>query len=492
MAHTEITIGIDIGTTGVKGAALDVDLGIIAHAHRPTALSSPKPGWAEASTALWFDNAVAVINELVRSPALSGRTVAAIATTGMVPAVVAVNSQAHALRPAILQNDTRATVEVEQTAKALRASGVLHRTGSPVTQQSVGPTAVWLQRNEPHVWADTAALVGSYDWVLAALGAPLHVEKNWAIESGLYELDGQPFTSAVSIAHLEEQLVPVLPPGTVVGTLSSRAAAATGLPTDTALVVGGADHVLSAYGAGLADEGDWLVKLGGAGDILAVATTPVVDDRFYLDAHPIDGLWLPNGCMATSGSLVRWVQETLNEDNLQLLDRHAAQRNPAELLCLPYFLGEKSPLNDPDLRGVFAGMHLGHDRYDLYRSSLEGIAFGFRHNAAALRDRGLRLETATITNGGSTSSLWKQIHADVLGAPLRTVVHHSGAAFGAAVAAAIGVQALDGWDAVSRYVRMGETIDPNPAVVAHYDNAYSLWRELAKATAPTMRALARR
>jgi xylulokinase len=489
---TPVTIGIDIGTTGLKGVALDVDSGIIAQATRSTVLSSPSPGWAEASTAEWFDNLIAVISELVHAPALAGRRVVALATSGMVPAVVAVDARGRALRPAILQNDARATEEVRSVSGALRDTGVLERTGSPVTQQSVAPTAIWLREHEPDVWAAAAALVGSYDWALIALGAPLHVERNWAIESGLFELDGQPFAPVISLAGLEGVLAPVVDPGTVVGTLSREAASATGLPEGTALVTGGADHVLSAYGAGLSVEGDWLVKLGGAGDILAVSTSPVVDERFYLDAHPVDGLWLPNGCMATSGSLVRWVRGLLHEDDLASLDRGAAGRDAGEILCLPYFLGEKSPLNDPDLRGVFAGLHLGHDRYDLYRSALEGIAFGFRHNADVLRDNGLRLEAATITNGGATSTVWKQIHADVLGVPLRTLVQHPGASLGAAVAAAIGVGALAGWDAIDAFVEAGPTIDPRPETVARYDETYPLWLELSDVTASTMRALARR
>jgi xylulokinase len=233
------------------------------------------------------------------------------------------------------------------------------------------------------------------------------------------------------------------------------------------------------------------VKLGGAGDILAVATAPVVDERFYLDLHPVDGLWLPNGCMATSGSLVRWVQALLNESDLAALDAEASTRDAATVLCLPYFLGEKSPLNDPDLRGVFAGLHLGTDRYDLYRSALEGIAFGFRHNADSLRDSGIPLTNATITNGGATSLLWKTIHASVLGVPLRTVVGHPGASLGAAVAAAIGVGALDGWHDIGAFVQAGDTIEPDPALITRYDDAYGLWLELSNVTAKTMRALAR-
>jgi xylulokinase len=151
-------------------------------------------------------------------------------------------------------------------------------------------------------------------------------------------------------------------PGEIVGELSKESALDLGLSTSTKIVVGGADHVLSAYAAGLISEGDCLVKLGGAGDVLAVSDNKFLDERLYLDAHPAPNKWLPNGCMATSGSLLRWEQSLLNGIDLVALDKEAESSKPGALLTLPYFLGEKSPLHDPNLRGAIAGLHLGTTR----------------------------------------------------------------------------------------------------------------------------------
>ncbi|MCS5736231.1 FGGY family carbohydrate kinase [Herbiconiux daphne] len=489
---TGVTIGLDLGTTSVKGVLLHPDEGILASAGRTNRLSSPHAGWAEASPSQWRENALSIIAELAAVAARSAHTVTAVGTSGMVPAVVAIGGNGEPTRPAILQNDSRAHHEVAEMARLLETKHPLERTGSPVTQQSVGPTALWLERHEPEVWHRTSLIVGSYDWLLMALGAEAHVERNWAIESGLFDLAAAEFEPAITAGHLQGRLAPAVSSGTVVGTMSSALAAACGLTGEVSLVVGGADHVLSAVGAGLATGGDWLVKLGGAGDILAVSGTPVVDERFYLDAHPVPGLWLPNGCMATSGSLVRWMQDVLQEDDLAALDARAASRPAAEVLCLPYFLGEKSPLNDPELRGVFAGLHLGTDRYDLYRAVLEGVAFGFRHNAEALRSAGVPLDAATVSDGGANSMLWKRIHASVLATPLRTLRHHPGASLGAAVAAAIGVGDLPGWQAMARFVLPGVTVDPEPQLVDRYDEAYALWRQLGDSTGAVMHALSRR
>jgi len=490
---TTHTIGIDVGTTGTKTVLFDTTSGIVAQASRETTLHSPNPGFAEADTDQWYTGVVESIREVLSTSGISGDSVAAIAVSGMVPAVIPVDAAGKPLRRAILQNDARAHREVAELAAALDGVDLVAMTGSALTQQSVAPTIVWLRANEPDVYAHTAHYVGSYDWVLTALGADIHVEQNWALESGLFTIDGDVADAVIAAAGLDAAtLPPIHRPGSRVGELSREAAEQTGLPAGTALVVGGADHVLSAFAAGVNQPGDALVKLGGAGDILVASDTRVVDERLYLDAHPVPGHWLPNGCMATSGSLIRWFQALIGGEDLTVLDDEATTSGPAEVLCLPYFLGEKSPIHDPDLRGVFAGMHLGHTRADLYRSVLEAIAFGFRHHVDVFTDIGIRPSRVMITNGGSKSTLWKQIHADVLGIELRPVRGHPGASLGAAVIAAIGVGALDDWSDAARFVSLDPPVVPDPARRAAYDDAYPMWRDLGAATAPISHAMASR
>lgn len=486
-------IGIDIGTTGTKTIVLDVERGIVAQASRASALHSDGAGFAEADPSAWYGNVVESIREVVAATGISAREIGAIATSGMVPAVIPVDAAGNPLRRAMLQNDARANAEIQQVAGEVAGADVVAITGSGVSQQSVGPKALWLRRNEPEVWARTARLVGSYDWVLMALGAAPHVEQNWAVESGLFTLEGGLFEPALQASGLyAAQLPTVLAPGARAGELSAEAAEATGLVAGIPLVVGGADHVLSAFAAGVESEGDWLIKLGGAGDILVASGRALVDPRLYLDVHPIPDLWLPNGCMATSGSLIRWYQSLIDGPGLAQLDVEAAERPPAEVLCLPYFLGEKSPLHDVDLRGAFVGLHLGHTRADVYRSVLEAIAFGFRHHAEIFREIGVSLTTAMVTNGGSKSTLWKQIHADILDTELHPVVDHPGASLGAALVAGVGNGALASWSDAKRFLVLGDPVVPDPALRERYDHAYQQWRALGDAVTPISHALARR
>ncbi|MGA7834885.1 MAG: FGGY family carbohydrate kinase [Acidimicrobiales bacterium] len=488
----DLLLGIDVGSSGVKAVLLDPSNGILATATRAVALYSDHAGWAEAETAEWWDAVCAVVDELLVSSGAANRDIAAVATSGMVPAVILVDGDGRALRRAILQNDARAVREIDELRDRLASVDLLTLTGSALTQQSVAPTALWLARHEAASWHDAAGIVGSYDWLARALGADAHVEQNWALESGLYDMDGAPIDEVVEATGVAwPPLAEVKAPGTPIGEVSAAAASATGLRQGTAIVVGGADHVLSAYGAGLVTQGDCLVKLGGSGDILAVSDHKVLDERLYLDKHPMPGKWLPNGCMATSGSLLRWEQAMFDAIPLDALDAAAAVSTPGALLTLPYFLGVKTPLNDPNLRGVMIGLHLATTRGDIHRSFLEAIAYGFRSHFDVFAEDGLAIDSTRVTNGGSKSRLWREILADVLNRELISIVNHPGASYGAAVIAGIGVGSIGDWSYVAGSLEAGESISPNEANVGVYEERYREFLQLNDATAPFSHLLAR-
>jgi xylulokinase len=487
-----LLLGVDLGSSGVKAVLLDAEVGIVASHTHDVALFSDHPGWAEASHHEWWEAVCTLVPRLLESASASKDDISAVAVTGMVPAILAIGTDGEPLRRAILQNDARATKEIDEVRAALGDVDILALTGSVLSQQSVAPTALWLARHEPEVWSRTASLQGSYDWLARALGAGAHVEYNWAIESGLYDFEGDVLEEVQSATPFTwPTMLDVVRPGQVVGAVSESAATATGLRAGTAIVVGGADHVLSAYGAGLVEQGDCLIKLGGSGDILAVSDEKFLDPRLYLDCYPIPGKWLPNGCMATSGSMLRWEQGLFSGVTLADLDDAAAASEPGALVTLPYFLGEKTPLHDPDLRGAVIGLHLGTTRGDLHRSFLEAIAYGFRSHFDVFVEDGLVLHRPRITNGGSKSRLWRQILADVLNRDLVSIVEHPGASYGAAVIAGIGTGVIADWSYVVGALEEGEMISPIPANVALYEERYQQFHQLYEATKSLSHSLAR-
>jgi xylulokinase len=469
-------LGIDVGTTATKAVLLDPDRGLVAEAERDVRLHSPDPGWAEEDTEEWWGNVRALTREIAGEA-----EVAAVGFSGMVPCVILLDEAGTVLRRSIQQNDARAVEEIRELRGRLADARVLERTGSPVTQQSVGPTLMWLSKHAPEAWGRTRTVLGSYDLMAFRLTGERGVEINWALESGLYDLEtGTWGADLVEATGADPTVLPaVRRPEEVAGRVTEEGAAATGLRAGTPVVAGSADHVASAFAAGIVEEGDLLVKLGGAGDVLLATEEPLVDPRLYLDYHLIPERYLPNGCMAASGSLIRWFQANVaGGASLPELDREAEEAGPGAggIVALPYFLGEKTPINDPAARGAFIGLHLGHGRGHLFRAVLEAIAFGFRHHVEVFVERGHPPRRIRVTNGGARSQVWPQVTADVLGLALERLAVTGGSALGAAFAAGMGVGAFSDWKEIERFVEVTDVVNPRDHHA--YDGPYRTYRAL--------------
>ncbi|HYM95844.1 MAG TPA: FGGY-family carbohydrate kinase [Candidatus Sulfotelmatobacter sp.] len=480
-----LLLGLDIGTTATKALLLDTERGVVAVGERTSKLESPHPGWAEEDPRLWLDNVYSLCRELV-----PGGQVDAVGVTGMVPCVILLDAEGSPLRMSIQQNDARAVAEISALQETLSGNRILERTGSAITQQSVAPTILWLKRHEPDQYARARHVLGSYDFVNYALTGRAGVEANWALESGLYDFEQKRWAEDVAdavgfdlsllgdIQHVDK----------VAGEMTRKASEATGIKAGTPVIGGAADHVASAFAAGTFAEDDLFVKLGGAGDILMSTTEPLIDHRLYLDFHVVPGMYMPNGCMATSGSAVRWfAAELACGVELGELDRAAAEAEPGSdgIVCLPYFLGEKTPLNDPEARAAFVGLHLGHTRAHMFRALLEGVAYGFRHHTDVFAELGHPPARVRAGDGGSKSTLWTQIISDVLEKPIQVVDDHGGAALGVAFAAGVVTGGIDGWDRIESFVQVRREVEPAPKAVyaAGYERYRRLYPKLKEALA---------
>jgi xylulokinase len=491
MAQPDVVIGLDIGTTSTIAAAVSLPDRILAVAGRPVTLSSPHAGWAEEDPAQWWDNAVAVLREVV-AEVTPGR-IAGICVTGMLPAVVLLDADGKVLRPSIQQSDGRCGAEVAELAAELDEAQFLRRTGNGINQQLVAAKLRWLARHEPEVFSRIATVFGSYDYINWRLTGVRAVEQNWALEAGFTDLaTGRIADDLVALAGIDRAAVP---PRSVsherMGRVTAEAAALTGLPAGTPVFGGAADHIVSALGAGITGAGDVLLKFGGAGDIVVATDRPLPDPRLFLDYHLVPGLYAPNGCMASSGSALNWLGGLITpeaglEKPHQMLDALAAAIPPGSdgLICLPYFLGEKTPIHDPLARGTFVGLGLNHSRGHLWRAVLEAVAFGFRHHIDVLRDIGHAPRRYIASDGGSRSQVWMQIVADVLGAPVTLLNNHHGSSVGAAFVAAMGTGLATDWQEVTRLSRLGATLTPSPSAMPIYDEGYARYRELYLRLAP--------
>jgi xylulokinase len=479
-------LGLDVGTTSTKAVLVDASGRLRAEASRPSTLVSLHAGWAEEDPHEWWRNVCALVPECLSRAGVAAARVAAIGVSGMVPAVVLLDAAGQVVRPSIQQNDARAVAEIEAQQRESDAGDILRRTGSAITQQSVGPKLRWLQRHEPEAMRRAARVMGSYDYIAHRLTGAFSIERNWALESGLYDLTRADWDDGLlRLAGIDRGwVVAAALPSQIVGGVTGEAATMTGLTAGTPVVAGSADHVASAFAAGLTHEGDLLVKLGGAGDILYCSARAAVDPRLFLDYHLIPDMFLINGCMASSGSLIRWFRDQFAPAaEFADLDREAAPLDAGAdgLVLLPYFLGEKTPINDPRARGTLVGLTLAHTRGHVYRAVLEGIALGFRHHVAVMTELGHRPTRVRVSDGGARSALWRQITADVLGLPLEHITDNPGSSLGAAFVAGMAVGAFSGWRDIDRFLRVAGVSQPDARRAARYERIFPVYTEIYSA-----------
>jgi len=487
-----LVLGLDIGTTSTIGILIRPDGELAGMASRPVELRCERIGWAEQNPEQWWSNVCEITGELLANGIDAGE-ISAVGVTGMLPAIVLLDAAGNLLRPSIQQSDARCGAEVEELRREVDSASFVAKAGNGVNQQLVAPRLRWLEKHEPEVFRKIATVFGSYDYINWRLTGRRAIEKNWALEAGFVDVaSGTVDPNLIRLAHIPAT---TLPPKSesheVVGHVCAQAAADTGLKPGTLVVGGAADLIASALAAGITQKGDVLLKFGGSVDILIATDQPVPDPRMYLDYHLVPGLFMPNGCMATGGSGLNWFVHTFasgergDADAVGLsvhewLDRKAAAVSPGadELTVLPYFLGEKTPVHDPFARAVFSGLTLAHTMGHLWRAMLEGYAYALAHHVEVLHEIGYATTQYFASDGGSKSRIWMQIVADILQAPVQLLCGHPGSCLGAAWTAAIGAGLAQDWESISRFVRKGALIEPDPAKAERYASGYRVFRSL--------------
>lgn len=486
-------IGLDIGTTSTIGILIGLPDRIVHIASRPVTLTAPHPAWAEENPEQWWSNVCEITRELLEVGGLRPADIKAVGVAGMLPAVVLLDDEGRLLRPSIQQSDARCAAEVVELRKAVDEAAFTQKTGNGVNQQLVIAKLLWIRNHEPEIFARIATVFGSYDYINWRLTAERAVEQNWALEGGFVNLSLHAIDDdLVKLARIPRQ---ALPRKTLsherLGSIAEKAAKETGLLAGTPVTAGAADHIASALAAGISRPGDVLLKFGGSVDVLIATDRVAPDPRMYLDYHLVPGLYVPNGCMATGGSGLNWFvnsfaggeREKAEKAGLTLhqwLDRQAKAVPPGAqgVQILPYFLGEKTPVHDADVRGAILGLSLAHEPKHLWRALLEAYAYGIAHHIEVLNDMGHSTENYLASDGGSKSTVWMQIVADVLQKPVQRLAGHPGSCLGAAYTAAMGMGLAKDWSEISRFVSFADRLEPDPAKATAYRKGYASFRKL--------------
>ena len=492
----EVLVAIDVGTSGARAAAFDLDGRRRLEVRRSYPTTAPRPGWAEQSATDWRSAAVGALAGLVRALG-PRRRVLAIGLTGQCPSVVLVDARGRPVRPGLIYRDNRAVAEAAALRERYGDAAIHRRTGHLPAAFHVGPKLLWLRANEPAAWAAARLALQPRDWVGLALTGEAATDGTHAAATLLYDLRGGRWDGGL-LADLElpGSLVPrIARPDEVIGTLRPPVATRVGLPPGTPVVCGAADSQACALGAGVVDPGPVSEMAGSSTCLNAAVRTPldVLEVTHY--PHVIAGRYTTETGINTSGSAVAWVADgwyggrrgRAGAGDYARLDAEAAAvpAGAEGVLALPVLAdGERT---DPALRGAFAGLSLRHGRAVVARAMLEGVAFAIRDQLDLLRQGGLPVDELRVSGGDARLGSWNRIKADALGIPVRTIAGDAAVA-GVAMLAGLGAGVYrDPAEAIGRCVRPEPAIEPDPTRRPGYDAAFDRWRRLLASPAVHVR-----
>lgn len=500
MADDRLLLGIDIGTSSSKGVLVALDGGIVAQHSEPHGFEMPRPGWAEQDAeAVWWRDFRAISRALINGAEIDPARIAGVAVSAIAPTMLPLDADNKPLRPAILYGiDTRAAVEIAELNDLLGEEAIFARTGQELSAQSVGPKVLWYQKHQPELFRKTRKIVTATTYLVFRLTGRFVVDNYTAPYF-------TPFFDVHERAWLPEWVERICPldwlPETAwsaerAGRVTREAAEETGIPAGTPVAVGTADALAEAVAAGAMADGDLMVMYGTTLFLIQTTAAYRAQRELWASAHLRPGAAILAAGMSTSGALLAWFRDELAADERAaaeeqgvnvfalLAERAAATAPGAEgLITLPYFSGERTPINDPHARGVFFGLTLRHTRAQLYRSCLEGIAYGLRHNIEAMEAAGAPPRRLIAIGGGAQDALWLQICSDVTGLPQDVPRETIGAAYGDAYLAGMAAGIFDDWRALQeRWVKIDRRIEPNPGATKIYDDLYAVYRDLYRDT----------
>lgn len=495
MSHV---IGIDTSTTATKALLMDQDGVVVGVGTSSYDYETPRPLWTEQDPGLWWDAAITAVRTVLTESGLSGRDVSAIGLTGQMHGSVLLDEVGEVVRPAILWNDQRTTAECEEIRQAVGPERLIQITGNDALTGFTAPKLLWVAHHEPDNWSRVAHVLLPKDYVRFKLTGDYAVDVAGGSGTVLFDLNKRTWSDQVAGAlGIDLDLLPATFEGpSVTGVVNAEAARETGLLEGTPVVAGGGDQAANAVGVGAVASGVVALSLGTSGVVFATTDGPAIEPRGRVHAfcHAVPNRWHMMGVMLSAAGSLRWLRDAIAPE--RTFDELVAGAGEIEagsdgLLFLPYLTGERTPHPDPRARGAFVGLTVRHDLRHMTRSVLEGVAFGLRDGLDLMTAAGVDSPTQIRASGGGTrSSLWRQILADVLDAEIASVATEEGAAYGAALLAAVGADWFTDVDeACAAVVSVAPSASPSDRV-AMYSESHLRYRDLYPALRPTFESTA--
>lgn len=489
----------DLGTTGNKATLFDATGALIGSTFAAYPTAYPQPNWAEQNPADWWQAVCNTTQQLLTQSGIHAEAIGAIGLCGQMMGCTPVDRQGVLLRSCIIWADQRAQAQAAEIAERCGAAALYQRTGHRPSPAYTAAKIRWLQSEQPELFAATALILQPKDYIAFRLTDHFATDYSDASGTLLFDLAQRSWAADLLDAlHLSPTLLPpVYPSTTVIGEITREAAAATGLAVGIPVVIGGGDGACAGIGAGVVEPGEAYCYIGSSAWISVSTLQPVIDpqQRTFTFHHLHPERYAPMGTMQAAGGARDWAWQQL-ADLTTDLDLAAASVTPGSegLLFLPYLLGERSPHWNPLARGAFIGLAMSHEKADMARAVLEGVALNLRLVLDALRSSigpsQPPIQAMRLIGGGGKSDLWPQILADALALPIHQLALTGEAtSWGAAVAAGVAT-GLYPWPIAAQRAAVSRIIEPNITQVARYRELLTIYADAYQALEPIYTRLA--
>lgn len=480
-------VGIDLGTSAVKLLLMNEKGEIKNIVSKEYPLYFPNPGWSEQKPEDWYEQSMAGLKELLDG--FDKSQVAGISFGGQMHGLVILDKDDNVIRPALLWNDGRTFEECDYLNDVIGKETLSKYTANISFTGFTAPKILWIKNKEPENFAKIAKIMLPKDYIAYKLTGVHCTDVSDA--SGMLIFDVQNRCWSKEMCDIcgitEDQLAKVYESYETVGTVLPEIAAELGIPESVKVAAGAGDNAAAAVGTGTVGDGRCNISLGTSGTIFISSAKFGVDkfNALHSFAHA-DGSYHLMGCMLSAASCNKWwMDEIIGTKEYAQEQKDITVLGENHVYFLPYLMGERSPHNNPNARGTFIGMTMDTTRADMTQAVLEGVAFALRDSLEVARSLGINIERTKICGGGAKSPLWKKIVANVLNLKVDMIESEEGPAMGGAMLAAVACgEYASVEDIASKLVKVVDTVEPDPELVAKYEDRYQRFKEIYPACKP--------
>lgn len=485
MPNERYLLGVDCGTYETKATLCNAAGEVVSIASAKYSLRVPKPGYAEHDPiADWWMGFKQVVQGVLADSGIQASQIAGICVSTIMAAITAVGENGEPLRNAILYGiDTRCQPQVEALNKEIGEERMRKISGAVCTVESFGPKIRWIKENEPDIYNKTKCFTIAAGFLNHKLTGRFCVDR-YSANSAQPMIDINTMTWSKELCHYvcePEKLPEIVWTTDIIGHVTPQAAAETGLHAGTPVLGGTTDGGSDAISVGIVEQGDCMVNYGSTIFMSYLSDRNVGNIGLWAGEYVLPGMRCLTSGMATAGSLTRWIRDQFARELLRDEEEGKgeaytalfaeAEKIPAGaegLIVLPYFMGERMPIQDPKAKGVFFGMSLYHTRGHVLKAALEGLGYGLNQNLELLRKANQSIASITAVGGGTKSSVWMQTMSDVCDVPHLVPEVTIGASYGDALLAGLGVGLIEKPADIKKIIRFKYTKEPNRAHYALY------------------------